>query len=163
MKAKSVTVIGAGPAGLMAAIEAAVNGAEVTILEKNSILSKKLLITGKGRCNITNNCDIDTFISNIPTNGRFLYSAVNAFTPQDAIEFFENLGVKTKTERGNRVFPVSDKAYDVAQALQKNARELGCKIKQAEVHSLGYHTELHRLEVVRTLGDNHDVSPVLAA
>lgn len=136
MKAKSVTVIGAGPAGLMAAIEAAVNGAEVTVLEKNSILSKKLLITGKGRCNITNNCDIDTFISNIPTNGRFLYSAVNAFTPRDAIEFFENLGVKTKTERGNRVFPVSDKAYDVAQALQKNAKELGCKIIQAQVKAL---------------------------
>lgn len=136
MDNKKVLVVGAGPAGLMAAGSAAMYGADVTILEKNSRVGKKLLITGKGRCNITNNCDVSTYISNIPTNGKFLYSAVNNFTPTDAIDFFENLGVKTKTERGNRVFPVSDKASEVASALQKYVENLGCKIKQADIKSL---------------------------
>ncbi len=113
-----VVVIGGGASGLMAAGTAALNGADVTLLEKNSRTGRKILVTGKGRCNITNNCDNSTFIANVPTNPRFLYSAINNFTAQDTIEFFESLGLKTKTERGNRVFPVSDRAMDVADALR---------------------------------------------
>lgn len=128
MSSKSVIVVGGGAAGLMAAITAAQNGANVIIIEKNEKIGRKILITGKGRCNITNFCDNDEFISNIPTNPRFMYSAINAFATYDTIAFFEELGVSTKVERGNRVFPVSDKASDVADALRKSALDSGCKI-----------------------------------
>lgn len=134
--ANKVLVIGGGPAGLMAAGAAAENGCEVTILEKNDRVGRKLLITGKGRCNITNNCHMNTFIENIPVNGRFLYSAVSHFTPGDAIAFFEGLGIPTKTERGNRVFPVSDKAVDVVDGLHGYVTGLGCKIKKGTADSL---------------------------
>lgn len=124
----NVVVIGGGASGLMAAGTAAYYGANVTLLEKNSRTGRKILVTGKGRCNITNNCDKDTFIANVPTNPRFLYSAINNFDCQDTIDFFNDLGLETKTERGNRVFPVSDKAMDVADTLCTFAKHNGVKI-----------------------------------
>lgn len=123
-----VIVIGGGPAGLMAAAQAALFGNNVTLLEKNPRTGRKLIITGKGRCNITNACDSSTFISNVVSNPRFLYSAINGFETSDTINFFNSLGVETKTERGNRVFPVSDKAMDVADALLNFARNSGVRI-----------------------------------
>lgn len=114
-----VIVVGAGPAGMMAAGKAAENGNEVHIFERNSIVGKKIYITGKGRCNVTNDSDVENFINNIPNNPYFLYSALYGFTSEDTIRFFNSLGVETKVERGNRVFPVSDKAGDIANALEK--------------------------------------------
>lgn len=116
---KKVVVIGGGAAGMVAASTAASMGHDVTLLEKNDRLGRKLLITGKGRCNITNNCDIEELIENIPTNGKFLYSSFYTFTNDQVIDMFNSLGVKTKTERGKRVFPESDKAKDVVVALEK--------------------------------------------
>ncbi len=117
---KKVIVIGAGAAGAMAAGVAAQNGADVILLERNEKIARKVMITGKGRCNVTNNVsDTQEFISNIPGNGRFLYGAFSSFSSQDTIDFFENYGVPLKTERGNRVFPVSDKAVDIVDALNK--------------------------------------------
>lgn len=124
----NVVVIGGGASGLMAAGTAAYYGANVTLLEKNSRTGRKILVTGKSRCNITNNCDKDTFIANVPTNPRFLYSAINNFDCQDTIDFFNDLGLETKTERGNRVFPVSDKAMDVADTLYTFVKHNGVKI-----------------------------------
>lgn len=123
-----VIVVGGGPAGLMAASQAALYGNNVTLLEKNPRTGRKLIITGKGRCNITNACDNDTFISNVVSNPRFLYSAINGFDTSDTVSFFNSLGLETKVERGNRVFPVSDKAMDVADALLNYARNTGVKV-----------------------------------
>ncbi|MBO5757495.1 MAG: NAD(P)/FAD-dependent oxidoreductase [Clostridia bacterium] len=131
-----VAVVGGGAAGMMAAISAANMGANVTLFERNDRLGKKLRITGKGRCNVTNDCDRDTFLSNVPTNPRFLYSALAAFTTADTKAFFENLGVPLKTERGNRVFPVSDKAIDVVVALKDAVRDAGVKVINERVTSL---------------------------
>lgn len=117
MISKKVVVIGAGAAGLMAAGTAAQYGASVILIEKNQRVGRKIMITGKGRCNVTNNCDIQTFINNVPVNGRFLYSALNSFSSHDTMEFFEGIGLDLKTERGNRVFPVSDRAVDVVDTL----------------------------------------------
>ena len=117
---KKVIVIGAGAAGTMAAGVAAQNGAEVILFERNEKIARKVMITGKGRCNVTNNVsDTQEFISNIPGNGRFLYGAFSSFNSQDTIDFFESYGVPLKVERGNRVFPVSDKAVDIVDALNK--------------------------------------------
>ncbi len=117
---RKVIVIGAGAAGTMAAGVAAQNGAEVVLLERNEKIARKVMITGKGRCNVTNNVtDTQEFISNIPGNGRFLYGAFSSFNSQDTIDFFESYGVPLKVERGNRVFPVSDKAVDIVDALNK--------------------------------------------
>lgn len=117
---RKVIVIGAGAAGTMAAGAAAQNGAEVILLERNEKIARKVMITGKGRCNVTNNvADTQEFISNIPGNGRFLYGAFSSFNSQDTIDFFENYGVPLKVERGNRVFPVSDKAVDIVDALNR--------------------------------------------
>ncbi|MCR4435572.1 MAG: NAD(P)/FAD-dependent oxidoreductase [Clostridiales bacterium] len=116
---KKVVVIGGGPAGLMAAGKAGERGCEVWLMEKNDRIGKKLLISGKGRCNITNNTDIEGLIENIPGNGNFLYSAFYNFSNADLIEFFNEKGLQTKVERGGRVFPVSDKAKDVADILYK--------------------------------------------
>lgn len=116
---KKVVVIGAGPGGIMAAGKAAERGHNVTLFEKNDRIGKKILISGKGRCNITNNTDIEGLIENIPGNGNFLYSAFYTFSNHDLIEFFEQYGLKTKVERGGRVFPVSDDAKDVNNALLK--------------------------------------------
>ena len=131
-----VAVVGGGAAGMMAAISAANMGANVTLFERNDRLGKKLRITGKGRCNVTNDCDRDTFLSNVPTNPRFLYSALAAFTTADTKAFFENLGVPLKTERGNRVFPISDKAIDVVVALKDAVRDAGVKVINERVTSL---------------------------
>lgn len=119
----SLLVIGAGAAGLMAAGTAANEGVETLILERNERPARKLMITGKGRCNVTNNCNsLQELISNVPRNGRFLYGAFSRFMPADVIEFFESRGVELKTERGNRVFPVSDNAADIVDALHSYAR-----------------------------------------
>ena len=118
-----VAVIGGGPAGMFAAINLAERGLNVTLYERNPRLGKKLAITGKGRCNVTNNCNRDEFLSNVPTNPKFLFGALSAFTPQDTIDFFESHNVPVKTERGNRVFPVSDKAIDVVRALSNECND----------------------------------------
>ena len=132
---KRIVIIGGGAAGLMAACTANYiyrnGGAEITVIEKNERPARKLMITGKGRCNVCNNCDIDTLIANVPENGRFLYSAFSGFAPQDTMTFFESLGVSLKTERGNRVFPVSDKASDIVDALVKAAKRGGAEIIQS--------------------------------
>lgn len=125
---KKVVVIGGGASGLIAAGFAAENGAKVTLIEKNKRAGRKIMITGKGRCNITNNCDVQNYILNVPVNGRFLYSAVSGFTPQDVIDFFEQLGLSLKTERGNRVFPSSDRAVDVVDVLHGFVKDKGCKL-----------------------------------
>jgi len=114
-----VLVIGGGAAGMMAAIMAARSGAKAVLIEKNDRLGKKLLITGKGRCNVTNHCSAEEVMRNTPRNGKFLYSAMNAFPPERAMDFFESLGCELKIERGNRVFPVSDKSASILDALQK--------------------------------------------
>ena len=123
-----IVVIGGGAAGMMAAVTAARQGAAVTLLEPNERLGKKLNITGKGRCNVTNDCDQETLMANIPGNGRFLYSALTRFTPQDTMAFFEGLGVPLKVERGNRVFPVSDRSFDISGALERELRRLRVRI-----------------------------------
>ena len=110
---RSVLVIGAGAAGMMAAITAAEQGAKVTVLERMSRPGRKLLITGKGRCNVTNDCPWRDALSSVPVGSRFLFSAMSRFTPADAMEFFENLGVPLKTERGRRVFPVEDTVWEI--------------------------------------------------
>lgn len=135
---RKIAIIGAGPAGLMAAITAASadKTATVTIFEKNERPARKLMITGKGRCNVTNNCDNDTLLLNVPKNPRFLYSAFMAFNSADVMSFFENAGVPLKTERGNRVFPVSDKAVDIVDALVKKAKQSGVKIINAAVSEI---------------------------
>lgn len=124
-----VIVIGAGAAGLMAAGKAAERGREVLLLEKNDRVGKKLLISGKGRCNITNNTDIEGLIQNIPGNGNFLYSSFYTFSNADLIELLHKEGLETKVERGGRVFPVSDKAQDVVQMLQRFAEKRSVKIQ----------------------------------
>ncbi len=113
-----VVVIGGGAAGMLCAAVAAERGLSVILLEPNRMMGKKLRITGKGRCNVTNNCDVKTVMANIPGGGKFLYSALNRFPPEQVISLFENLGVPLKTERGNRVFPVSDKSGDIVAALE---------------------------------------------
>lgn len=123
-----VLVVGGGAAGMFAAIFAAYNGNEVHIFEKNEKLGKKLFITGKGRCNITNASDMETLISSVVTNSKFLYSSFYGYTNHDVIDFFERIGVQTKIERGNRVFPLSDHSSDVIAGLTKELQQLGVEI-----------------------------------
>lgn len=132
----SIAVIGGGPAGMTAAIFAARAGAKVTLYERNDKLGKKLRITGKGRCNVTNDCQPDEFLKHVTKNEKFLYSAIYGFTPADAMAFFEESGVPLKTERGRRVFPVSDKAHDIAEAFVKNLKALGVEIKRERVKEI---------------------------
>ena len=120
-----VCVIGGGAAGMMTAVTAARRGFDVTLLERNQYVGRKLGITGKGRCNVTNNCDIQQIMASIPRNSRFLYSAMSDFGPDRVMEFFEGLAVPLKTERGGRVFPVSDRSADIVNALRKACRDAG--------------------------------------
>lgn len=133
---KMIAVIGAGAAGIVAAIAASEMGAEVVLFERNDRIGKKLMITGKGRCNITNACPWEDFFENVIVNKRFLYSSIRKFSNYDVIDFFENIGVKTKIERGERVFPESDSAKEVTDALGKRLDELGVKIIFSRVKEL---------------------------
>ena len=133
---RKIIVIGAGPAGMMAAGAAAENGADVILFEKNHVVGRKLAITGKGRCNITNFCDTDEFIAHLTANPRFMYSAINQFSCYDTVAFFEERGLHTKVERGNRVFPESDKAADVVDCLYDWLEENRVRILNKEVKGL---------------------------
>lgn len=134
---KKVIVVGAGASGLMAAGTAAKNGNDVILFERNDKVGRKIMITGKGRCNVTNaTFDTKNLIDNVPRNGRFLYSAFSEFSARDTMDFFEELGVPLKVERGNRVFPVSDKAVDIVDALNKFVTVNGVKRKTSRVKSL---------------------------
>lgn len=126
---KKIIVIGGGAAGIMAAIRAAESGASVTLFEKMPQVGRKLRITGKGRCNLTNSADVGEVVKNIPSNGKFLFSALKNFTPADTVNFFESLGVVTKVERGGRVFPASDDAKEVIDALLRRMAILGVEVK----------------------------------
>ena len=132
----TVVVIGGGPAGMMSAIVAASRGKTTVIIEKNDSLGRKLLITGKGRCNITNSCDISEFIPNVPVNGNFLYSAFYSFTNMDLLNMLSKAGLDTKGERGGRVVPVSDKAQDVLTALKRLMKHYGVRVLQGEVSKI---------------------------
>lgn len=154
-----ILVVGGGAAGMMAAGTAAEQGARVTLLERNDRLGKKLYITGKGRCNVTNQTSPEEILQNIPRNPRFLYSAMNAFPPESAIAFFEGLGCPLKTERGNRVFPASDKSASVVDALRAWLKKAGVHLLTGRAASLclengvvtGIQTEKDRLEAGRVI------------
>ena len=135
-KEQDVIVIGGGAAGMFAAIQAGYAGAKVLLLEPNDRLGKKLYITGKGRCNLTNDCPWQEVLKNVPRNARFLYSALSGFTPADAVTFFESHGCETKTERGNRVFPVSDRSASVVDALKTALDYAGVEIRRARAKEL---------------------------
>ena len=143
-------VVGGGAAGMMCSLVAAQRGLDVILLEPNKTLGRKLRITGKGRCNVTNNCDIKDFLTNIPGDGRFLYSALNRLSPRETMQFFESLGLPLKTERGNRVFPVSDNANDVAGTLARNLERSGVRhIRESAKHII---TENGEVTGVKTDG-----------
>lgn len=129
MKNNNIIIIGGGPAGMMAACTAAESGAPVTLMEKNGKLGKKMLISGKGRCNVTNDSNISAFLENMPGNGKFLYSAYKEFSSADTVAWFESRGVPLKTERGNRVFPVSDCSKDIVSCMEHQLRAAGVKIE----------------------------------
>ncbi len=130
-------VVGGGASGLMCASLLSENGNEVVLYEKNEKLGKKLFITGKGRCNVTNDCDVQTFTANVVNNSKFTYSAIHSFTPQDTMIFFENNALKLKVERGNRVFPISDKSSDVIKCFEKILSRNNVRIKlNSEVRSI---------------------------
>ncbi len=131
-----IIVVGGGAAGLLAAGSAARRGYTVTVVERNARMARKVMITGKGRCNVTNHCTAPECIEHIPENGRFLYSALSQFSPSDTEQLLEELGVPLKVERGNRVFPASDKAVDIVDALVRYAKEGGCRFLQGRVTAL---------------------------
>ena len=160
---KKVIVIGAGAAGTMAAGVAAENGADVLLLERNEKIARKVMITGKGRCNVTNNVDdVQSFIQSIPGNGRFLYGAFSSFDNRDVMDFFEDYGVKLKVERGNRVFPESDKAVDVVDALNRYITDMGVKRKTERVTSLI--TDNNEIKGVQTeFGNDYYADSVIIA
>ena len=161
MEQKKVVVVGAGPAGMMAAITAAKLGAKVTLLEKNDRVGKKLRITGKGRCNVTNDCSVQDFLSNVPTNPRFLYTALSKFSIDDVKSFFEDAGVPLKVERGNRVFPVSDKAADIVSAMFNECKKAGVQVLLGKKVS-GVNVEDGRVVSVRCGGEIECDAVILA-
>ena len=154
-------VIGGGPAGMFAAITAASRGCRVLLLEKNDRLGKKLLITGKGRCNVTNKCTEQEVLQNTPRNGRFLYSAMTAFPPERTIEFFESHGCPLKTERGNRVFPVSDRSQSVLDCLQNELRHQKVTVRNEKVTQILWTADA--VTGVRTEKGTYDASWVILA
>lgn len=156
-----VAVIGAGAAGMMAAIYAAQNGAAVTVFEKNDRVGKKLAITGKGRCNVTNDCDTQELLKNIISNPKFLYAAFNCLDTSEVKAFFEALGVPLKTERGRRVFPVSDKAMDIVFALKKCMADYGVEIKNEKVTSII--KDKGKITGVKTSRGSYDFDSVIVA
>lgn len=156
-----VAVIGGGPAGMMAAISASKKGNEVYLIEKNGRLGKKLLITGKGRCNITSSLDIKDFIQNIPGNGKFLYSAFDNYTNNDIINFLKEHGVGVKEERGNRIFPVSDKSMDVLNAFENELKKKNVKIK-LNTRVVGIDTENGRVESLTYENENGQLKKLTA-
>ena len=131
-----LVVIGGGPSGMLCAIRAAERGKKVVLLDANRQLGRKLRITGKGRCNVTNNCDVRTIMQNIPGDGRFLYSALSRFGPEETMAYFTSLGVPLKTERGNRVFPASDNANDIADALARRCAALGVTVERTRAKEI---------------------------
>ncbi len=158
-----VIVVGAGAAGCMAAGAAAENCAEVLLLERNDKIARKVMITGKGRCNVTNNVsDTQEFISNIPGNGRFLYGAYSEFNSQDVMDFFEDYGVNLKVERGNRVFPTSDKAVDIVDALNRYITDMGVQRKTERVVSLIVENNVVK-SVVTDFGNEYTADAVIVA
>ena len=154
-------IIGGGPAGMFAAITAAAGGQKVLLLERNDRLGKKLLITGKGRCNVTNDCSGAEVLQNTPRNGKFLFSAMNAFPPEKTKAFFEQQGCALKTERGNRVFPVTDKSASVLEALQKELRRRKVTVETARVREIL--TEEGRVTGVRTQNETIPAKWVILA
>ena len=154
-------VVGGGPAGMFAAITAARKGAKVLLLEKNDRLGKKLLITGKGRCNVTNDCPAEEGLRNTPRNGRFLYSAMTAFPPESTKQFFENQGCPLKTERGNRVFPQSDRSASILDSLKKALTDQGVTVKTGRVRQIL--TLEGAVSGVRTDGDEYTAPSVILA
>ncbi|MBQ3503881.1 MAG: NAD(P)/FAD-dependent oxidoreductase [Oscillospiraceae bacterium] len=154
-------IIGGGPAGMFAAIQAAKQGAKVLLLDKNDRLGKKLLITGKGRCNVTNNCPAQEVLQNTPRNGRFLYSAMTAFPPEKIMSFFEENGCSLKTERGNRVFPVTDRSQSILDCLVNLLRKYRVTVKSARVR--GILTNNGRAVGVRTDGEEFIADWVILA
>ncbi|MDE6797071.1 MAG: aminoacetone oxidase family FAD-binding enzyme, partial [Ruminococcus sp.] len=131
-----IIIVGGGASGCFGAVQATRSGKNVLLFEPNEKLGRKLRITGKGRCNLTNNSDVQEHLKNIPVNSRFMYSAFSAFDAYDTMNFFEELGVPLKTERGNRVFPVSDNANDIADALVREMKKSGVKVIRKRVTEL---------------------------
>ena len=161
MKNNRIAVIGGGAAGLFAAayIDSDSNN-RIVVFEKNTYVGKKLLITGKGRCNVTNNCDFQEFLSNIPANSKFMFSALKRLTPQDTMDFIESLGVELKTERGKRVFPKSDKARDVRDALFKRAQDNGVEFIYEKVTDIKKNNDSF---TVFTNNENYEFDKVIIA
>ena len=160
--AKKVVVVGAGAAGMMAAVTAARLGADVILLEKNDRPGKKLRITGKGRCNVTNDCSVQDFLANVPTNPRFLYTALSKLSVDDVKDFFENAGVPLKVERGNRVFPVSDKAADIVSAMFNECKNAGVRVLFNK-KVLGIEAEDGRVSAVKHSGGIEKCDAVILA
>lgn len=158
---RRIAVIGAGAAGMMAAVTAARLGARVTLFEKNDRVGRKIRITGKGRCNVTNDCSVSDFLSNVPTNPRFLYTALSKLSVEDTKAFFEEAGVPLKVERGNRVFPVSDKAADIVAAMHNSCKQAGVEFIFRKV--LGINTEDGEVRSVRYSGGELEVDAVIVA
>lgn len=158
---RRIAVIGAGAAGMMAAVTAARLGAKVTVFEKNDRPGKKVRITGKGRCNVTNDCSVQDFLSNVPTNPRFLYTALSKLSVEDTKAFFEEAGVPLKVERGNRVFPVSDKAADIVSAMFNSCRSAGVEFVFRKVIEI--RTEDGSVSSVKYSGGELEVDAIIVA
>ena len=154
-----VAVVGGGAAGMFASIFAARNGNEVHVFEKNEKLGRKLRITGKGRCNVTNDCDKNEFLSNVATNQKFLFAAISRFSTADTKDFFEECGVPLKTERGKRVFPQSDRAQDIVSALENACVEAGVRILNKRVE--GLITENGKVLGVMANGESYGAKSVI--